>query len=347
MKSKMLLKAIHYFNHSKNNEKESNRLKFLTTLKPLFPIIFLVSFSICCHFYVLHTGKLFARYGTDGVFQLMYFIPFLQKAFLSAHPLWSWSYGLGGDVFGQFSYYYSTSPFFYLMLLLRKLGIGSWTLGSTLRWKLLFSIFKQSLAMWFLYLLLKYEGKKTYTSLIGAMIYGGCINFMWFSLIFDFMTDAYVWLPLTLLGWRIYNKTDKWLLFVVSAAFTVANSFYFGFISFIFYIIFILIFINIKGKTFRNKAISFFSYILRYFVFTIIVFGLSAVAFIPSILAFFKTDRFSTAVNIPIFYDSSYILQLPEKLFFYSSTIGFPLIILIVFALPWGKLSLTTKRKQF
>ncbi len=84
----------------------------------------------------------------------------LFKSFLSHQPFWSWSYGLGGDVFGQFIYYYTTSPFFYLMLLLRKLQLGSWTLGNTLQWKLLFSILKQFLSMCFLYSLLKYEKRK-------------------------------------------------------------------------------------------------------------------------------------------------------------------------------------------
>ncbi|GAE03555.1 GtrA-like protein [Clostridium botulinum B str. Osaka05] len=322
--------------------------KFIVILKLLLPVIFLLSFSISCHLYALYRkyhGFLFSVSGTDSDLQFMYFIPFIQKAFLSHQPFWSWSYGLGGDIFGQFIYYYTTSPFFYLMLLLRKLQLGSWTLGNTLHWKLLFSILKQFLSMCFLYSLLKYEKKKTYTSLIGAMIYGGCINYIWFSLSFDFMADAYVWLPITILGFRIYNKTGKWLLFVISASLTVANSFYFGFISYIFYIIFIITFIKLEGTTLKNKLYSFFCSIFKYAVFAIMALGLASISFIPSVYAFFNTDRFSNILNTPLFYDSSYILKLPEKLFFYNSTLGFPLIILIIFALPWKKFSSITKRK--
>ncbi len=152
----------------KNSESTPNvnvdiKSKFLVILKYLFSIIFLLLFSIGCHLYALYHsyhGSLFGVFGTDSTLQFMYFIPFIQKAFLSHQPFWSWSYGLGGDVFGQFIYYYTTSPFFYLMLLLRKLGIGSWTLANTLQWKLLFSILKQFLSMYILYALLKYEKRK-------------------------------------------------------------------------------------------------------------------------------------------------------------------------------------------
>ncbi|AVQ39578.1 polysaccharide synthesis protein GtrA [Clostridium botulinum] len=337
----------------KNSEYNSKikvliKSKFLVTFKYLSPIIFLLLFSLGCHLYALYLryrGFLFGVEGTDSILQFIYFVPFIQKSFLSHQPFWSWSCGLGGDVFGQFSYYYTTSPFFYLMLFLKILGIGSWTLENTLQWKLLFSILKQFLSMYFLYILLKYEKKKTYTSLIGAMIYGGCINYMWFSLFFDFMADAYIWIPLTILGFRIYNKTGKWFLFVISASLTVANSFYFGFISYVFYIIFIIIFIKIDGNTFKDKVYSFFYTISKYALFAIMSLGLAAVSFIPSVYALLKTDRFSNVANPPILYNSNYILKLPEKLFFYDSSLGFPLITLIIFALPWNKLSSITKRK--
>lgn len=327
------------------NKRVDRKTKTLSVAKSLFSVVFLLLFSIGCHLYVFYNKKLFGIAGMDNTKQFMYFISFLQKAFLSGNFFWSWCYGLGGDILGEFSYYYSTSPFFYLMLILGKLGVGIRSLSGTLKWKLVFSIFKQFLAMCFLYLLLRYEGKKRYTSLIGAMVYGGCINFVYCSLFFDFMTDAYIWLPLTILGWRIYDKTGKWFLFIISAALTVANSFYFGFMSFVYYILFIIVFITIKGSTVKEKMYSFLKSILRYALFAILALCIAAVAFIPSVLALLRTDRLSIPVSIPTFYSSSYILEIPEKLFFYSSNLGFPLIILIVFLLPWKQLSLNTKKK--
>ncbi|MBD5639179.1 YfhO family protein [Clostridium botulinum] len=177
--------------------------------------------------------------------------------------------------------------------------------------------------MYFLYALLKYEKKKTYTSLIGAMIYGGCINYMVFSLRFDFMADAYIWIPLTILGFRIYNETGKWLIFIISASLTVANSFYSGFISYVFYIIFIIIFINIEGNTFKNKVHSFCRSISKYILFAIMALGLASISFIPSVYAFLKTDRYANKVIISILYNNNHILKLPEKLFFMIVHWGF------------------------
>lgn len=328
-----------------NRIKNAYRDNFISIIKNIFIIIVLLLFSAACHLYIIYRKKIFAIYGTDSVLQFMYYIPFLQKAFISGQPFWSWSYGLGGDVLGQFSYYYTTSPFFYMMLLLRALGIGSWTLKNTLQWKLIFSIFKQFLSMLFMYILMKYEGKKTSFALSGAIVYGGCIFFIWLSLLFDFMADAYIWLPLTVLGLRIYHKTGKWLFLVISAAFTAANSFYFGFISYVFYTIYILVFFATRGHSFREKSASFFKGILKYAVLASAALGLSSVAFIPAVSALFNTDRFSKIVKIPAFYDISYFIQLPEKLFSLSDILGLPVLALIILFLPWRKLSSTARRK--
>ncbi|NMM62782.1 YfhO family protein [Clostridium sp. P21] len=334
MENKIML----YFNNFIKRHK-------ISRVGKLFPLTILLLFSLGCHLYIFYSGKMFGKMGLDNSSQLMYFGTFLQKSFIHGQHFWSWSYGLGGDIFGEFTYYYTTSPFFYLMFILRKLGIGTLTLAGTIHWRLIFSIFRQFLAMSILYLLLKYEKRSTYTSLIGAAIYGGCINFIWFSLFFDFMADAYVWLPLTILGLRIYEKTRKWYIFVISVALTIANSFYFGFINCIFYIIFIIVFINIKGTNIMDKIYSFFSNILKYILFAIIALALAAPAFIPSVLTFLKTDRFFSTAEVHMFYSKDYILALPERLFSYANVLGFPLIILIIFALPWKKLSSITKRK--
>ncbi|HEX3014794.1 MAG TPA: YfhO family protein [Desulfobacteria bacterium] len=319
--------------------------KIKVIIANLISLFLLLAFSIGCYIYVFRHGRLFAQPGRDSALQFMYFIPFIQKAFLAGQPFWSWSYGLGGDVFGQFSYYYTTSPFFYLMLLVRALGIGSWTLGDTLHWKLFFSIFKQFLAMSLMYSLLKYEGKKTYTSLIGALVYGGSLCFMWFALMFDFMTDAYIWLPLTILGFRRHQKTGKWLLFVVSAAFTAANSFYFGFVSYVFYTIFILVSVKASGQTAKEKITAYLHNVLKYAAFDLMALALAAVAFVPSVLAFLNTDRFSTIVKMPLLYDSRFFLQLPERLFSYTDLLGFPIIALLILFLPWKQLSSITRQK--
>lgn len=315
-------------------------------LKNFLVLILLSLFSIACHMYIFYTGNLFGVSGTDNTMQFMYFIPFIQKYLTAGQHLWSWSYGLGGDVFGGFSYYYTTSLSFYLMLLIVKLGSISLTLANTLKLKLLFSILKQIVSMLILYSLLKYEGRKTYSSIIGSLIYGGCISFIHFSLFFDFMSDAYILLPLTILGWRIYLKTKNYFLFILSASLTIANNFYFGFVNFVFYAIFIILFTKFKGNTINQKILSFFKLIFKYTLFALLSLSIAAVSFIPTVMAFLNIDRFSTKFHVPFFYSIGSMLEQPSKLFSYYSILGFPLIVLIIFILPWRKLHIITKKKS-
>jgi uncharacterized membrane protein YfhO len=310
----------------------------------MFMVIILI-FSLLDHGYFLFTKNLIALSGTDGIFQFLYFIPFLQKAFLSGQPFWSWSNGLGGGIFGEFSYYYTTSPFFYLMLFIRYIGIGTWDFVNVLQWKLVFSIAKQFLSMAFMFALLRYEGKKRYTSLIGAAVYGGCILFIRETVAFDFMVDAYVWVPLTILGYLIHKKTKKPWVLIAGFAVTVANSFYFGYISLIFYAIFIAVFVEIKGKTFFERIGSIIDYLKKYIFYVLLSIGIASVFFIPSVFAFLNSDRFSTVAAIPKAFSATFFLQLPEKLFFNADILGFPVVLLIIFFIPWKQLPEVTKRK--
>jgi uncharacterized membrane protein YfhO/putative flippase GtrA len=333
----------------KSEQEKKERIdKKKLVLNIAYGLIFLaiiLFFSLLYHGYFLFTKSLFVLQGRDDISQFLYFVPFLQKAFLSGQPFWSWSNGLGGGVFGEFSYYYTTSPFFYLMLLIRYIGIGTWDFVNVLQWKLVFSILKQFLSMAFMFSLLRYEGKKRYTSLIGAVVFGGCILFIRYTVAFDFMVEAYAWVPLTILGYLIYKKTQKPWVLLVGLVVTVVNSFYFGYMSFIFYAVFIIVFVEIKGKTFFERVCSIFNYFKTYIVFVLISMGIAAVFFIPSIFAFLNSDRFSTVFIIPKMFPASFFLQLPEKLFFNAHNFGFPFVLLIVFFLPWKQLSAVTKRK--
>ena len=61
----------------------------------------------------------FTYYGGDATAQMVGAVSFLERSILDGNLFWSWEYGLGGDLYEQFSYYYSTSPFFYLMFLVK------------------------------------------------------------------------------------------------------------------------------------------------------------------------------------------------------------------------------------
>lgn len=311
----------------------------------IISLVILLAFSVASYTVIFFGRRLFASFGTDSTLQYMFFVPFLQKTFLSGQPFWSWSYGLGGDIFGQFSYYYTTSPFFYIGLLLRSLGIGNWSLAGVLDWKLVLSILKEFAAMTGLYFLLRDENHRADTSLLGAMTYGGCSYFASFTFSFDFMTDAMVWLPLALLSLRCYRKTRNPLPFIAVAAITVANSFYFGFMSFVMYLIYILAFLQPAGDTIKQKVRFAIKELLKYGCMFATSLALAAVAFLPSLYALFHSDRFSVNVDYDLLLTPQAILKLPELLFTYSKFLGFPIIALLVFCLPLRAIKGAERRK--
>lgn len=324
-----------------SRKKGSTAKLFFNFIRAVLIIAALGVFAAGCFLSIIKSGKLFAPTGSDSIHQLLYFVPFLQKAFLIGHPFWSWSYGLGGDIFGEFCYYYTTSPFFYLLLLMRKLGFGHWAFADYLQWKLILSIFKDFLAMLCMYALLKYERHKNYLALIGAVVYGGAVWFSFYSYYFDFMTDAYVWVPLAILGLRIYLQSRWWLFYVITAAVTVINSFYFGYISLIYYGIYALIFLWPSGQPLRVYLNS----IGRFLLLTFTSIALAGFSIFPAVLAFFHTDRFLTQIKVPPLYNLNFYNDLPMKIFSYSDKLGVPLLLLLILSMKWSKLSCITKKK--
>ncbi len=63
--------------------------------------------------------------------------------------------------------------------------------------------------MVFMYGSLRYHNKTAFSSFVAAIIYGGCITFIRHSLLWDFMADAIVFLPLVIWGLDKYIIEKK------------------------------------------------------------------------------------------------------------------------------------------
>jgi len=312
----------------------------------VFSIAVMLTVTILCHKIFVIEKEVFVLDDTDSFSQFMQFFPFLQNAFIKGQPFWSFSYGLGGNVFGEFSYYYSTSPWFYLMLIPRIISGHSWNFHEALFAKMILSLLKQFSSMFFMYSLLKCEGRKTLNSLIGATAYGASYYFVRYCVSFDIFTEAYPWVPLTIWGLSYYKKTKKPYLLVTGAVLTVANSFYFGFMSFVLYFTYMLIFIaEFKGKDLKERFMNLFKSCYKYFLYAILAICFAAIFFFPAVFALLNSDRFSPVLNINLFFASSFYRQLPERLFNNRDVLAFPIIILMVWFLPMTKVSNETRRK--
>lgn len=320
-----------------------------TWLDPWDLLIFLclVVFSLLLHKYIFDSGFLYGDDHTDSTVQMIYFLPFLIKNFILNGNFWSWNYGMGGDIFSEFSYYYTTSPLIWsLFPMLKALPETFWTLANSLNLKLFISIYKQVLIMVFMYVLLRYEKRTRSASIAAALVYGGGIYYMWNANFFDFMTDAYLWVPLMVLGFRIYERRKKFWPLVLAAAMAAINNYYFAFHTFVFFIVFVLFFTSPTGNTLREKVNSYFSKISQYALMGIAALLLSMFAFLPAAMAFLRIDRFDTVNPVSILYGKDFYMNMPINLFFNNSTIGIPMLIILFLFIDYKKATAMTRRKM-
>ena len=204
--------------------------------------------ALCSHaaFLPQYAGESFIAFtyaGGDAASQMIPAVSLLEKALLSGDVFWSWNYGLGGDIYGEFAYYYSTSPFFYAMFLVKCLfGAAGADFATTQAWRLAGSIAKQVLCMMFMYRLHRQEKRTMVFSFVGAVMYGCSFWFIDNSFAFDFMTDAMLWPPLILMAYNRFIRTNRPFALIVAAALAIANSFYFAYMTTLFLILFAIVF---------------------------------------------------------------------------------------------------------
>lgn len=134
------------------------------------------------------------------------------------YPLFNYSNILGTDYFGSFTFYYSTSPFFLLLLLVpyRFLYQGIYLL----------LIFKYAIGGTFFYMLLKkYFRLKDRTCFIGAIAYafsGWTLYFLWFH-----FSDVVAVFPLIFMGIEmLLQKKKRWLLVLSFFLLGITNYFF-------------------------------------------------------------------------------------------------------------------------
>ncbi|WP_343827387.1 GtrA family protein [Clostridium subterminale] len=329
-------------------KEEGIKLKKITAKDIIYIIVIILAFlgiAMLNHGSYLFRNRGFVLASRDSMTQFMYFVPFIENTIDKGDILWSWSYGLGGDVLGEFTYYYTSSPFFYILYFIKKIIGESWTYLSSIDFKLYMSIFKEFIIMVFMYSLLRYENRKRYTSFIGAVSYGLSLIFIRNAIAFDYMTDAMVWLPLTILGYKVWEKNQKNFLLILGITLTVLNNFYFGYMSLIFYCIYAIVFTSGEGNSIKEKVKSYFKKGFNFGMKIILSIGIAAFLFIPAVIAFMSADRFQVIYDIPMLFDSGFYKTVFEKIFLYKSFIGMPLIALVVFTVPLRKVSSETKRK--
>lgn len=290
-------------------------------------IIGIIFFSFLMHFYFLQNDIYFTHSGGDPIDQYIKFQWFLYENMRNLNFEWSWLHGLGGDMYGEFAYYYMTSPFFLLNLLFDYDNIQQ-----MVDVKLYISVLKMTLAGVFFYAYMQYLKKSKIASVLGVLLYLGTLNFIYISFYSDFMSDAFVYLPLAVWGLDVLVKKGKPLLFIFSVFLMIQSNFYFGYITTIFLIIYTLVlyFTQIEKKSIK----TFFQFGWPIAGSYLVGLLLASYSFIPAVYQFFDAYRFSKVYEIPLFFGEAFYKNLTSGLFFNVSYVTIPAIFLLI--LPAG-----------
>jgi uncharacterized membrane protein YfhO len=308
--------------------------------------IFFMLSAVAMHYYFISSGAYFNEVCCDSVKQISYFYPFLERMFEQGEFFWSWNYGLGGDVFGQFLYYFSTSPFFWLSIILFNFD----SLKDVFEFRLFSSIFKLTLTMIFSYHLFHYLKRTYLSSLVGSLIYGGAVYFTFYSLRYDFMVDGMVWLPLLILGYERLLLEKKKGLFLFTVFLVICSNFYLAFINSIFLGLYSIFKYFVIREKYTLK--SFLDHMIHFAGMYLIGFLLAAFAFLPAVYNYLNVDRFYYEHSIPMFFSTEYYLSLPYHLFFQSKTLSTVIILpvatlFIMFYGIWVQKAVTKKVTLF
>ncbi|ETP67553.1 YfhO family protein [Planococcus glaciei] len=309
-----------------------------TYAKKVLPLLSLLLAAVLFHWKFLFEGNNLAV-NLDAINQFAFFFPHLVESYADGSFFWSWSYGLGGDLLGEFAYYYTTSPLFYGVVLAEMLFDFDWSILKTIDFKMHLSVLKSFLAMLGMYGLVRYEKFEPWKALASALAYGSSIIFFAHAALIDYMTEAFLYVPLTIFGLLYYQRTGKSRFFILGIFLSVASNFYLGFISSIFYGLAAIVLTPLKEKSvFKTYAPLLLHYAIGL--------GLAFAGFLPGVLSVYYSDRLAIKPEIPLFFGADWVASLPEQVWGNIGDLGFLFITAIAGLMIFLPADAKTKRKS-
>ncbi|WP_424161793.1 YfhO family protein [Bacillus amyloliquefaciens] len=236
------------------------------------------------------------RYMTgsgDGIAQMAVFKKLLFDQYMNGRLFYSYSFGLGGGVYSQLGYYFSTSfLFLFISAAVRILQLIQLSgEADALFWaqaSVFISIAKQSFIIFTAACVFRYFVKRPVPAFVGAVLYGSSIIYFRHEVYWDFFTDSMVWLPLLVFGAEKIIREKKPTWFIFACALTLINNFYFAYINLIFIGIYILFRWIIRLEDNEAKRLTQ----CRMFILSgLLGFGISAVSFIPVVYGYLHNLR--------------------------------------------------------
>lgn len=301
-------------------------------MQKLRPVIFLMFVSLLLSaighivFLTQWSNEHFMVGINDGLSQMMPFKKLLYEQYTRGEFFYSFDFGLGAGTFSELSYYFSTSIVFLVSVIMISILKALHIIQTTdvLFWAnaaVFISIIRLAAVLFITTRLFMYMNISKPAALVGASLYG--ISGMYFRHVtyWEFFADAFLWLPILLLGVEKIFREQKPGWFVTAVAISMIDNFYFAYINLLLTAIYILfrLFIPLTQdeQTKKKSMISFF-------VAGSIGAGISAVSFIPAVYAYLNNHR-------PVFKQE--ILWMDEtidNILFSSSIIVLPAFFVLV-----------------
>ncbi|MBM7841141.1 putative membrane protein YfhO [Alkalihalobacillus xiaoxiensis] len=263
-------------------------------------------FAVLAHaffFYQLNNGQ-FMVGPNDGTAQMLPFKQFLYQQFSEGSFFYSHQFGLGGGIFSQLAYYFSTSSIFFLTFII--VYLGEWFgiflhTDEIIFWgqaAVFVNTARLAIVVFITTLVFRYFKIPTIYAFIGAILYGGSVMYFRHASFWEFFADAYLWLPLLVLGVEkiIREKKPGW--FIAAIALSIINNFYFAYMNFLFIGIYALIRFFIR---FSKQELTIKKQISYYIPAVLLGFFIGAFAFVPSVYGYLNNFRPSFSDPIPWF----------------------------------------------
>ncbi len=262
----------------------------------------------------------------DGTAQMLPFKQFLYNSFSDGMVFYSHQFGLGGGIFSQLAYYFSTSTVFFVTFLL--VFLGEWlhifqNPGDVLFWAnaaVFVNIFRLTVVILITTFVFRYFHIRFLYAFLGAVLYGASVMYFRHASFWEFFADAYLWLPLLVLGVEKIVREKKPWWFIFAVAISIINNFYFAYMNFLFIAIYAILRSLIK---FSRDEVSMKQQFFTYLPATILGFFIGSFSFVPAVYGFLNNQR-------PPFEQSIEWFHFHDEIFFTSRYLLIPALFILL-----------------
>ncbi|PAF39994.1 hypothetical protein CHH69_05200 [Terribacillus saccharophilus] len=280
--------------------------------KVVLLVLAALTFAVLVHLHFIREyfdGR-FMLGPNDGMAQMLPFKQHLYEQYTQGNFFYSFSFGLGGGIYSQLAYYFSTSIVYLVTLLVIKLldianVIGSPDVVTWAKAILPVSIIRLTAALLLAVGVFRYLRIPLLPAFIGSCFYAGSAIYFRHVVYWEFFANAFLWLPLLVLGVEKIIRERKPYWFIAAVAISVFDNFYFSYISFVFIGIYVIArwFIKLSEDELPIKSQ------LLYFIPAVLLgFGIGSISFIPSVYAFLNNYRPAFDDPIPFYGNDDNIL---------------------------------------